>query len=177
MKYWPSHFYLCTLVTTAIFRVDIALLIVRLCCGQAGGPAGGETGWLFHLKVQSVCVCCSLYLQSCWYKEPCVKQWCDVWICLGRGCQLCLGMAECVCVYVHMCIGGGRVEWARVWGSEMSLGRALWEKEWLEAYLDLIPDRGVQFMAPGCITPSGALFRWLYCYESLLTLQFNILTF
>lgn len=43
----------------------------------------------------TVYVCCSLYLQSRWYKEPCVEQWCDVWICLGRGCQLCV----CVCSY------------------------------------------------------------------------------
>lgn len=40
--------------------MDIALLIVRLRCGQAGGPARGETGWLFHLKVQRVCVCVCL---------------------------------------------------------------------------------------------------------------------
>lgn len=46
----------------------------------------------------------------------------------------------------------------RVEGSE-SLVRGLWEKERLEDYLDLIPDIGVQFMAPGCIPPSGALFR------------------
>lgn len=45
-------------------------------------------------------------------------------------------------MYVQLCIGGGRGEWVRVGGSEMSLGRELREKERLEDYLDLIPDRG-----------------------------------
>ncbi len=45
--------------------MDIALLIVRLCCGRAGGPAGGETGGLFHLKVQCVCVCVNVCAASC----------------------------------------------------------------------------------------------------------------
>lgn len=99
-----------------------------------------------------------------------------MWICLGRGCQLGLGMCECL----HVCVGlsRGGAEWMGE-GCRRSheLGRALWEKEWLEAYLDLFPDWGVQLMAPGCIPPSCALFGWLYPYESLLTPEFNFSVF
>lgn len=37
--------------------MDIVLSVVRLCCGQAGGPARGKTSWLSHLNVQLVYAC------------------------------------------------------------------------------------------------------------------------
>lgn len=72
----------------------------------------------------------------------------------------------CVCVRAHTCIGG-----VQAGSRAMSLGPELREKESLEAYLDAVPDTGVQFLAPGCIAPLGAPpFRGLYCCECSLTL-------
>ena len=68
-------------------------------------------------------------------------------------------MSGCVCMYMHMCSGGVWVERVMAGSREMSLRRGLRGEESFEAYLDLIPDRGVHFMAPGSIPPSGALFR------------------
>ena len=141
----------------------MALLIVRLCCRRAGGPAGGETGWLFHLKVNLCVRARSLYLQSCWYKEPCVEQWCDVWICLSRGCQLCLGERVCGCV--HMCRAGDRLEGERwVWGEDCERRsdlRLIWT--WSQTEGSSLWRQGASLPLVPCLDDCDAMSHlWLY---------------
>lgn len=109
MKYRPSHFYLCTLVTKAFFHVDITFLNVLLCCGQAEGPSGGETPCLLRLKV--VCVWAHPLLPAppimlvqramCWAVMWCVNMF-------SLGLPTVPGY-----LWVCMCIGGGIVDWMR----------------------------------------------------------------
>lgn len=104
-----TNWYLCILVTRAIFHRGITPLIRRLCCVQVRGPPGGKSKWLCPKGSVNVSLC----LLSCWYKEPCVEWWCDVWIYLCSAPQL----------FLHMCVYAGRLE----------IG-LLREKKWFEKF-------------------------------------------
>ena len=87
--------YLCILVTRAGFHRGITPLIGRLCCVQVKGPTWRKSKWLCPKRSVTVSLC----LLSCWYKELCVEDWCDVWICLCSARQPFLLMYVCACIW------------------------------------------------------------------------------
>lgn len=142
--------YLCILVTRAGFHRGTTPLIGCLCCVQVKGPSWRKSKWLCPKSSVSVSLC----LLSCWYKEPCVERWCDVWICWCSARQLFLRM------YVYACIWGGGGE---VCTESMRFEiERLGENKWTETFLDQL--RGPSF--PRSVTLFAARCQWFYYHET-----------
>lgn len=126
--------YLCILVTRAGFHRGITPLIGCLGCVQVKGPSWRKSKWLCPKSSVSVSLC----LLSCWYKEPCVDRWCDVWICWCSDRQLFLHMYVCMHVSGEE---GARVA-RRVWSLRLNFCE---KRSELRLFWSKFPTAGAQF--------------------------------
>lgn len=147
--------YLCILVTRAGFHRGITPLIGCLGCVQVKGPSWRKSKWLCPKSSVSVSLC----LLSCWYKEPCVDRWCDVWICWCSDRQLFLHMY--VCMYLGRRGRGLHGEY-EVWDWTFVRKEVNWDFFGVSSQL-----QGPSF--PRSITVFAARCQWLYYHETRLT--------